>query len=236
MKEVFERVASKYDLMNDVMTAGIHRLWKDHFVSYVQPIAGQKILDVAGGTGDVAFRLLANSEKNGVLDYSVTILDINEKMLEVGQERARQKGLFRGLTWTVGDAEQLPLPDSSFDVYTIAFGIRNCTHISKVLSEARRVLKPGGRFLCLELSSGAFRDKPLLRSLYDRYSFGWIPIFGQLVAADASSYKYLVESIRKFPDQEAFSNMIKTAGFDRVFHEDLFNGVSAIHSGTKSVG
>jgi ubiquinone/menaquinone biosynthesis methyltransferase len=235
VRDVFEKVASKYDLMNDVMTAGIHRLWKDQFAAHTRPANGVKVLDVAGGTGDIAFRLISNANKRAVYDYSVTVLDINEKMLEVGKQRATQRGLIRGLDWKVGDAEQLSFPDNTFDVYTIAFGIRNCTHIDKVLSEAHRVLKPGGKFLCLELSPGAFQDAPFLKSFYEKYSFEIVPILGQLFAADRQSYQYLVESIRRFPDQKQFSEMITTANFERVCYENLFNGVAAIHFAWKSI-
>lgn len=227
-------MASNYDVMNDVMSVGLHRLWKDHLVSYARPAHGNRVLDVAGGTGDVAFRLLAAARKGTVRDYSVTVLDINESMLQVGRDRSQKHRFFgNDLQWVVGDAEALPMPDAHFDLYTIAFGIRNCTHVDRVLSEAHRVLRPGSRFLCLELSPGAFEGRPFLRACYDRYSFEVIPILGQLLAADRRSYQYLVESIRKFPDQKNFSKMIAAVGFERVAHEDLCDGVAVIHSGWK---
>lgn len=236
MNEVFKKVATKYDLMNDVMTGGVHRGWKDHFTtSYVSPKRGMRVLDVAGGTGDIAFRLLSNANKRGIFDYKVTLLDINQDMLNVGRERAKQRGLLKGLEWIVGDAENLPLEGESFEVYTIAFGIRNCTNIDKVLREAFRVLKPGGHFLCLELSPDAFNDRPLLRLLYDKYSFEVIPILGQIFAADRLSYQYLVESIRKFPGQKDFTRMIETAGFERISGESLFGGIALISSAWKPI-
>lgn len=236
--KVFERVAKKYDLMNDIMTAGIHRQWKDHFVSYLQTRPGMRILDVAGGTGDIAFRILDRAIRRGhQADFSVKLLDINEHMLAIGQARARDEGFLEnenGLEWIVGDAERLPIPDASVDAYTIAFGIRNCTRIERVLSEAYRVLRPNGQFLCLELSPDAFKGAPsLIRRLHEGYSFEIIPVLGQLFAADSQSYLYLVESIRRFPDQLAFDHMIKAAGFGRVAHEGLFYDVAAIHSAWK---
>lgn len=235
---VFERVADRYDLMNDLMTAGIHRRWKDQLVAYADLRGRTRVLDVAGGTGDIAFRLLASARRQprGTEgEVSVTLVDINEKMIQVGRERA-QALAYHGsqhLNWMVGDAEALQLEDAAFDLYTIAFGIRNCTHIERVLSEAHRVLRPGGRFLCLELSPDAFAQWPNLRRLYDRYSFDVIPVLGQLVAADKASYQYLVESIRRFPGAAAFSTMIQAAGFTAVAREALLGGVAYIHSATK---
>jgi ubiquinone/menaquinone biosynthesis methyltransferase len=231
--EVFRKVAKRYDLMNDAMSAGLHRIWKAQFAAYVNPSPGMQVLDVAGGTGDIAFRLIANADKKGVQDFKVTLVDINENMLNVGKERAIQRGHLRGLDWMVGDAERLSLKDATFDAYTIAFGIRNCTHIDRVLSEAHRVLKPGGQFLSLELSPDAFNDRPFLRNLYDKFSFEIIPVFGQLLAADRLSYQYLVESIRKFPNRNQFAAMIQEAGFVNVSYESLFDGVSVIHSAWK---
>lgn len=239
VRQVFERVAQKYDLMNDIMTAGVHRQWKDHFVSYLRTHPGMRVLDVAGGTGDIAFRILDRAIRRGhQADFSVQLLDINEHMLAVGQARAREEGFPEdgNLAWTVGDAEQLPLPDASVDAYTIAFGIRNCTRIERVLSEAHRVLRPGGQFLCLELSPDAFKGAPsLIRRLYEQYSFEIIPVLGQLFASDSQSYLYLVESIRRFPDRATFARTIETAGFERVVHEGLFQNVAVIHAAWKSV-
>jgi len=236
--EVFKRVAGKYDLMNDIMSLGIHRHWKNKFVQKIGPLGGSfRLLDVAGGTGDVAFRFVNAAKLQKAYASRVTILDINEAMLKVGQERAKENGLHWSPIleeWRVGDAEDLPFEDSTFDAYTIAFGIRNCTHIDKVLQEAFRVLKPGGRFLCLELSSGAFSSfPPLFKRIYDQYSFQVVPILGQLFAADRGSYQYLVESIRKFPDQNRFSEMTRKVGFQNDSYENLFGGIAVLHSAYK---
>lgn len=237
---VFSKVAQKYDLMNDIMSLGIHRRWKDRFVSELLPIVpGYRLLDVAGGTGDIAFRFVEQAKIAGAHGAAVTVLDMNEQMMQVGQARAlfrgfvAQPGLQKPIEWTVGDAEHLAFEADTFDAYTIAFGIRNCTHIDRVLSEAYRVLKPGGRFLCLELSSGAFDSLPVLRTLYDQYSFQIIPVLGQLFAADFGSYRYLVESIRRFPKQKAFGEMMTRAGFSQVCYRDLVGGVATIHSAHK---
>ncbi|GLT80333.1 hypothetical protein SLA2020_517780 [Shorea laevis] len=241
---VFSNVASNYDLMNDLMSGGLHRLWKDRLVSKLNPFPGMKHLDVAGGTGDVAFRILEtiNSMKRRAIQDSLNdslheetrifICDINPNMLSVGKKRALERGLGedKSLTWVEGDAEALSFEDNSMDGYTIAFGIRNVTHIEKVLAEAYRVLKPGGRFLCLELSHV---EVPLFKDLYDLYSFSVIPALGELVAGDRASYQYLVESIRRFPPQEKFASMIADAGFQKVEYESLVGGVVAIHSGLK---
>ena len=235
VKNVFDKVASRYDFMNDIMTAGLHRRWKDHFVSsYLFPMSGMRALDVAGGTGDIAFRILDRAIRKEVSNAKVTVLDVNEQMLNIGQRRAVQEGFREGLQWVLGDAESLPFVEDSFDVYTIAFGIRNCTQIDRVLQEAHRVLKPGGAFLCLELSPDAFIGSPAwVRRLYDRYSFEIIPVLGQLFAADRLSYQYLVESIRKFPSNEKFIAMIKDAGFTRIASEGLFSNIATIHSAWK---
>lgn len=222
---VFARVAPKYDLMNDVMSLGIHRIWKDKFIKMLNPSDGTKLLDVAGGTGDIAFRFL-KSARGG----SVTICDINPAMLEEGKKNAVDNNILTGADWLCGNAEKLPIPDNSYDYYTIAFGIRNVTNIDKALSEAHRVLKPGGRFMCLEFSKVT---NPLMASLYDFYSFQVIPKMGGLVSGDADSYQYLVESIRKFPPQEEFKKMIETAGFEQVTYRNMNNGVVAVHSGWK---
>ena len=227
---VFHSVARRYDIMNDLMSAGLHRAWKAQLVSMLRPPKGRPFahLDVAGGTGDVAFRVLAA----GGPKTRVTVLDINESMLRVGAERAKEKveGASDRIAFVTGNAESLPLPDAAFDAYTIAFGIRNVPRIETALAEARRVLKPGGRFLCLEFSAV---DIPLLDRIYDAYSFHVIPRIGARVAGDAESYRYLVESIRKFPTRGAFSGMIERAGFRHVTDRPLSGGIVAIHSGWK---
>ncbi|KAK7294061.1 hypothetical protein RJT34_16944 [Clitoria ternatea] len=242
--DVFTSVASKYDVMNDLMSVGLHRLWKDRLVSKLNPFPGMKHLDVAGGTGDVAFRILesinrvkyrgprAAFEDTLEAETRIYVCDINPNMLNVGKQRALEKGFGEdgSLIWVEGNAESLTFQNDSMDGYTIAFGIRNVTHIEKVLSEAHRVLKPGGRFLCLELSHVGI---PLFKELYDCYSFSVIPFVGELVAGDRDSYQYLVESIRRFPPQEKFASMIADAGFQRVEYENLVGGVVAIHSGLK---
>ncbi|WP_159589935.1 bifunctional demethylmenaquinone methyltransferase/2-methoxy-6-polyprenyl-1,4-benzoquinol methylase UbiE [Chelativorans xinjiangense] len=225
---VFHRVANRYDLMNDVMSAGLHRVWKDAMVAWLSPPKrrGFKALDVAGGTGDIAFRIVEAS--GGQAD--VTVLDINGSMLAVGRERAEKRGIGANLTFVEANAEELPFPASSFDAYTIAFGIRNVPQIGKALSEAFRVLKPGGRFLCLEFSDVGM---PLLDKVYDAWSFHAIPRIGQVVTGDGEPYRYLVESIRKFPNQENFAAMMREAGFSRVAWRDYSGGIAALHSGWK---
>ncbi|HEX2556048.1 MAG TPA: bifunctional demethylmenaquinone methyltransferase/2-methoxy-6-polyprenyl-1,4-benzoquinol methylase UbiE [Microvirga sp.] len=225
--EVFRSVARRYDLMNDLMSAGMHRLWKDALVSLVRPPKARPFrhLDVAGGTGDVAFRILDQGGPEG----HVTVLDINGDMLAVGRERAGYTYEGR-IDFVEANAESLPLPDRSFDAYTIAFGIRNVPRIDRALREAHRVLKPGGHFLCLEFSKV---DVPLLDRIYDAYSFNVIPRLGGAVAGDRESYQYLVESIRRFPNPAAFARMIEAAGFRRVTHRPFTGGVVAIHSGWK---
>lgn len=228
---VFHSVARRYDIMNDLMSAGLHRAWKAQLVSMLRPPQNRAFahLDVAGGTGDVAFRVLAA----GGPRTRVTVLDINESMLRVGAERARERKIDEAgdrIAFVTGNAEALPLPDAAFDAYTIAFGIRNVPRIETALAEARRVLKPGGRFLCLEFSAV---DIPLLDKIYDAYSFNVIPRIGARVAGDAESYRYLVESIRKFPTRGAFAGMIERAGFRHVTDRALTGGIVAIHSGWK---
>ena len=225
VREVFSSVAARYDLMNDLMSGGIHRIWKDAMVEYLNPQPGWKSIDVAGGTGDIAFRIVEMARARGG-EAQVTVCDINEKMVGEGKRRAEQKGE-AAITWTVGDAEALPAPDASFDSYTIAFGIRNVTHIEKALSEARRVLKPGGRFLCLEFSHV---DVPGLDTIYDAYSFKLLPKMGGLVAGDADSYRYLAESIRRFPSREKFAQMIRDAGLGQAKVRVLSGGIAAMHS------
>ena len=222
---VFTRVANRYDVMNDLMSVGIHRLWKDAMMDWLAPRPGQKLLDVAGGTGDIAFRFLARA-KSG----HATVCDLTESMLIEGRKRAEAENLADSLDWIVGDAMALPFPDNSFDVYTISFGIRNVTRIADALSEAFRVLRPGGRLMVLEFSQLL---NPAMQWAYDRYSFNVIPLMGQIVANDRDSYQYLVESIRKFPDQDRFAAMISDAGFEQVKYRNLSMGIAALHSGWK---
>lgn len=222
---VFSRVASKYDIMNDLMSMGIHRVWKDAMMDWLAPRPGQKLLDVAGGTGDVAFRFLKRAP-----GASATVCDMTESMLIEGQKRAEAEDMADRLKWVVGDAMALPFEDNIFDVYTISFGIRNVTRIPDALREAYRVLRPGGRIMVLEFSQ---IPNDMLQSLYDAYSFNVIPVMGQIVADDRDSYQYLVESIRKFPTQEIFASMIREAGFERVKYRNLSMGIAALHSGWK---
>ena len=223
VRGVFERVAGRYDLMNDLMSAGVHRLWKDALIDWLMPRRGCRYLDVAGGTGDIAFRLL--DRLDGAAE--VVLVDINPAMLTVGRDRALARGWLAEVLWVAGDAERLPLPDRSVDAYTIAFGIRNVTRLDRALAEAYRVLRPGGRFLCLEFSHVVL---PGLERLYDAYSFNVLPRLGRLVAGDAASYRYLAESIRRFPDQASFARLIAGAGFAQVKHRNLSGGIAAIHS------
>ena len=220
--QVFSSVARRYDIMNDAMSAGLHRLWKDRFVSRVKPRAGEMILDMAGGTGDIAFRM----QKHGAL---VTVSDINPDMLAVGMERAAEREI-GGLSWSEQNAEKLTFDSTSFDAYTIAFGIRNVTHIDKALKEAHRVLKRGGRFFCLEFSTTTW---PGFSEVYDFYSHKIVPKVGQMIAGDAESYRYLIESIRRFPDMPRFEEMIREAGFVQTRCEPILGGLVAIHSGWK---
>jgi demethylmenaquinone methyltransferase / 2-methoxy-6-polyprenyl-1,4-benzoquinol methylase len=219
---VFSSVAKNYDLMNDAMSGGLHRLWKDQFVRRVKPRKGETILDMAGGTGDIAFRMAAKGA-------AITVSDINEDMLGVGQERAAKRGI-EGLTWKPQNAETLDFADRQFDAYTIAFGIRNVTDIPAALGEAHRVLKFGGRFFCLEFSTTTW---PGFADVYDAYSHKLVPQLGKLLAHDAESYRYLIESIRRFPDMPRFAKMIEAAGFVQVKAEPILGGLVAIHSGWK---
>ena len=222
---VFSSVASRYDLMNDLMSGGIHRLWKDAMMDWLAPRSGQHLLDVAGGTGDIAFRFLRRAP-----GASAVVCDLTEAMLEEGRKRADKAGLGDALSWVVGDAMALPFEEASFDVYTISFGIRNVTRIQDALSEACRVLKPGGRLMVLEFSQ---IPNDLMQKAYDVYSFNVIPRMGRLVTGDRDSYQYLVESIRRFPDQETFAGMIRAAGFSQVRYRNLSMGIAALHSGWK---
>jgi len=220
--EVFSSVARRYDLMNDLMSGGMHRLWKDRFVARVKPRAGEAILDMAGGTGDVAFRMARRGAE-------VTVADINADMLEVGRQRAKAAQL-TGLEWRVENAEKLSFPDASFDAYTIVFGIRNVTDIPAALREAHRVLKRGGRFFCMEFSSS---DWPGFSKLYDSWADKVIPRLGKAFADDEESYRYLVESIRRFPRPQAFRKMVAAAGFSQARAEPMLGGLVTIHSGWK---
>jgi demethylmenaquinone methyltransferase/2-methoxy-6-polyprenyl-1,4-benzoquinol methylase len=219
---VFSSVARRYDLMNDLMSGGMHRLWKDRFVARVKPLPGEEILDMAGGTGDVAFRLARRGAH-------VTVADINADMLKVGEERAEKRGV-TGLTWKVENAEHLSFDAASFDAYTIVFGIRNVTDIGVGLREAHRVLKRGGRFYCMEFSTS---DWPGFSDLYDRWAGKVIPRIGRAVAGDEDSYRYLVESIRRFPRPDAFRQMIADAGLVQAAAEPMLGGLVTIHSGWK---
>ena len=225
VRGVFGAVASKYDVMNDAMSLGIHRLWKDAMMDWLAPRPGQRLLDVAGGTGDIAFRFL---ERAGTAQ--ATVLDLTEEMLAEGRRRAEAENLGDRLDWVVGDAMALPFADASFDVYTISFGIRNVTRPAAALDEAFRVLRPGGRLMVLEFSQV---PNALMRQVYDMYSFHIIPRLGQLIARDRDSYQYLVESIRRFPDQEAFLQMIRDAGFENARYRNLSMGIACLHSGWK---
>lgn len=227
VNRVFANVAERYDLMNDLMSGGLHRLWKRDLISALNPPRGQqpfRLLDVAGGTGDISFRFL-DAAGGGANAF---VCDINEQMILVGRDRAIDRGVLDGVEWIVGDAEKVPLKSRSVDVYTIAFGLRNVTRIDAALAEARRVLKPGGRFFCLEFSRVVL---PVLRDIYDQYSFTVLPRLGQIVAGDREAYQYLVESIRQFPDQESLVGRIEAAGFGQVRYRNLTGGVAAIHSG-----
>jgi len=228
VRGVFDRVASRYDLMNDVMSAGVHRLWKDATAARLNPQPGEIIIDCAGGTGDMARRFadLARRarDRRGGEDARILVVDYNAEMIAAG----RARGLEPEINWAVGDAQRLPLPDACADAYVISFGIRNVTDIPAALREARRVLRPGGRFLCLEFSRP---PAPALARLYDAYSFKVIPFMGEQVAGDRESYQYLVESIRRFPDQKTFQAMIETAGFRRAGYTNFTCGVAALHHG-----
>jgi len=222
VRGVFDSVASKYDVMNDAMSVGMHRLWKDKFVRRVKPREGEQILDMAGGTGDIAFRMAAQGA-------SITVSDINQDMLDVGIERAMEQGI-DGLVWSRQNAEVLSFGDRFFDAYTIAFGIRNVTHIDKALAEAHRVLKFGGRFFCLEFST---TEWPGFKEVYDAYSHHLVPKIGQAIAGDAESSRSLIESIRRFPPMPEFEKMIRAAGFKHTKVEPIMGGLVAIHSGWK---
>ncbi|MCC5955335.1 MAG: bifunctional demethylmenaquinone methyltransferase/2-methoxy-6-polyprenyl-1,4-benzoquinol methylase UbiE [Natronohydrobacter sp.] len=226
VQEVFSSVASKYDVMNDLMSMGIHRVWKEAMMDWLAPRPGQQLLDVAGGTGDVSFRFLGRAGEGA----HATVLDLTEPMLIEGQKRAEAANMAHQLDWIVGDAMALPFEANTFDVYTISFGIRNVTRIEDALSEAFRVLRPGGRLMVLEFSQ---IPNDLLQKAYDLYSFNVIPTMGKVVTGDRDSYQYLVESIRRFPDQDRFADMIREAGFSLVKYRNLSMGIAALHSGWK---
>jgi demethylmenaquinone methyltransferase/2-methoxy-6-polyprenyl-1,4-benzoquinol methylase len=225
VRDLFTSVASSYDIMNDVMSGGIHRLWKNAMMDWLAPRPGQRLLDVAGGTGDIAFRFLRRAGQ-----AHATVLDLTEEMLTEGRKRAEAARLAPMLDWVVGDAMALPFADASFDVYTISLGIRNVTRPEAALAEAFRVLRPGGRLMVLEFSQV---PNPMLERLYDLYSFNVIPAMGQVVVGDRASYQYLVESIRRFPDQERFLAMVRAAGFGNAGYRNLSMGIACLHSGWK---
>jgi demethylmenaquinone methyltransferase/2-methoxy-6-polyprenyl-1,4-benzoquinol methylase len=224
VREVFDHVASRYDLMNDLMSGGIHRRWKAELIDRLKPRPGEILLDLAGGTGDIARRFLDRGGQTG----QVIVCDINAAMVSAGRDRALDDGLFNGITWLVSDAEDLPLVDASVDCCTVSFGLRNVTRKERALEEVRRVLKPAGRFFCLEFSQV---EAPLLRRLYDLYSFTVLPRLGAVVARDREAYQYLVESIRRFPPQAELAAMMGRAGFEQVSWRNLSGGIAAIHSG-----
>ncbi len=223
VRAVFDSVAERYDLMNDLMSGGIHRAWKAAMTDWLAPRPGHHVLDVAGGTGDIALRIHDATDGRA----PVTVCDINAAMLRVGRDRALDRGITHGLGWVCGDAEALPAADASVDAYTVAFGLRNVTDIDAALREARRVLRPGGRFLCLEFSRV---ETPFLGPLYDRFSFSVLPWLGERVAGDREAYEYLVESIRRFPDQAALAGRMAAAGLDRIKVRNLSGGIAAMHS------
>ncbi len=225
VRGVFGSVASRYDVMNDAMSMGIHRIWKDAMMDWLAPRRGQRLLDVAGGTGDIAFRFLRRAGHG-----HATVLDLTEPMLVEGRKRAEAEALAASLDWVVGDAMALPFEDNTFDVYTISFGIRNVTRPQDALNEAFRVLRPGGRLMVLEFSQ---IPNDLMQRVYDLYSFNIIPRLGQIIANDRDSYQYLVESIRQFPDQETFLQMVRDAGFGNAGYRNLSMGIACLHSGWK---
>jgi demethylmenaquinone methyltransferase/2-methoxy-6-polyprenyl-1,4-benzoquinol methylase len=222
VRAVFDSVAGKYDIMNDLMSLGVHRLWKREFISALDPRPNRTLLDLAGGTGDITFGWLKKGGGPAILS------DINNAMLSVGRDRATANGLLADISFLVTDAEAIPLPNGAVDRVSMAFGLRNCTNKDKVLAEARRVLKPGGKFLCLEFSKLQIAG---MERLYDAWSFQALPRIGQMVAKDAGSYQYLAESIRMFPDQETLKTMMETAGLERVTYRNLSGGIAAIHQG-----
>ena len=236
VRGIFERVAPRYDLMNDLMSGGIHRLWKAEMVGWLKPRPGQLLIDMAGGTGDIALRALKRLiPQSGIAEGGIgeggeggaIVCDANPRMLEIGRARALDRGILHGIEWLAAEAERLPFAERSFDLYAIAFGLRNVTRIEAALAEARRVLRPGGRFVCLEFTPAV---TPLLQPLYDLYSFHVVPLLGQIVAGDREAYTYLVESIRGFPRQSELAEMIAGAGLEQVRFRNLTGGIAALHS------
>jgi len=228
VRALFEGVASRYDLMNDLMSGGTHRRWKTEMVAWLKPRPGQLLLDVAGGTGDIGLRALPRlTSPDASTSGRVVVCDTSEQMLAIGRARALDQGVLTGIEWVCADAERLPAADRSVDLYTVAFGLRNLTRLDVALAEARRVLKPGGRFLCLEFAP---EITPLLQPLYDLYSFQIVPLLGQIVTGDREAYAYLVESIRRFPRQSELADIIARAGLDRVRFRNLTGGVAALYS------
>jgi demethylmenaquinone methyltransferase/2-methoxy-6-polyprenyl-1,4-benzoquinol methylase len=227
VREVFASVAGRYDLMNDLMSGGLHRLWKDRFVNLMNPKPGEIILDVAGGTGDIALRCHRKTQGNA----KIIVCDLSPEMLKEGKARAVDQGVLSGIEWLTGNAESLPLPARSVDVYCISFGLRNVAHIDKALSEAARVLKPGGRLFCLEFSPGV---RGAIKPAYDRYSMSVLPWLGEFVAKDRASYEYLAESIRKFPDQPSLAKRIEAAGLSNAKWQNMTGGIAVIHSAWKA--
>jgi len=227
VQKVFDSVADQYDIMNDVMSGGMHRLWKNSLIRMISPRVDKSLLDLAGGTGDVAFRY----RKKAGHKSQITVCDINEKMLNVGQDRAIDKGILNGMDWIVGDAQDLPFEDNSFDVCTIVFGLRNVPKIDDALAQIYRVLKPGGQFFCMEFSKV---KTPILEKIYDTYSFKILPKMGEIIAKDRESYQYLAESIRQFPPQEELAERMKQVGFEHVKYRNLTGGIVAIHNGHKA--
>jgi demethylmenaquinone methyltransferase / 2-methoxy-6-polyprenyl-1,4-benzoquinol methylase len=227
VRAVFDSVAPRYDLMNDLMSAGIHRRWKAEMVAWLKPQPGQLLVDAAGGTGDIAFLALPRLKPLAAGRGGVIVCDANERMLGVGRDRAFDRGVLAGIDWVCADAERLPLADRSADLYTIAFGLRNVTRIEAALAEARRVLRPAGRFMCLEFTPTV---APPLQPFYDLYSFLVVPLLGQIVAGDRAAYTYLVNSIRRFPGQSTLGEMLTAAGFEQVRFRNLTGGIAALHS------
>ena len=224
VRSVFDSVAPNYDLMNDIMSLGIHRLWKNTLIKKLKPNQSMRLLDVGGGTGDIAFKFIDKGGQN------IVVTDFNTEMLEVGRNRAMDQGIIKQIKWIGGNAEQLPFKDSSFDAYTTAFCLRNVTDLDQALQEAYRILKPGGRFLCLEFSHVIL---PSLSKLYDTYSFKLLPLMGQVFANDRASYQYLAESIRRFPTQDEFATLIRGSGLEKTTYQNLSRGIVAIHSAWK---